>query len=185
MFCSQCGTENPDGELVCSKCGATLVKDEGKGINKPDMPMKWYKFLAFFALWAGAFINLAYGFRYLGENAFGNSFASELIFEAYPKMKGVMVVCGLATIATAALNVWTAINLIKYKKAAPKLVVLNYVAGAVVNIYYLVATASIVAPELVAESNIILTATFSVILAIVFSIINIVYFKKRKHLFEN
>lgn len=185
MFCSQCGTENPDGVLVCSNCGATLVKDEGKGINKPDMPMKWYKFLAFFALWAGAFINLAYGFRYLGENAFGNSFASELIFEAYPKMKGVMVIAGLATIAIAALNAWTAINLIKYKKAAPKFVVLNYIAGAAVNLYYVIATASIVDPILIAESNIILTATASIIIAVIFSIINIIYFKKRKHLFVN
>ena len=184
MFCSKCGAENPDGELVCSSCGATLGNGDGQGSNKTDMPMKWYKFLAFFALWAGAIINLTYGIRYMGDNAFGDPLASAFIFEMYPKMKGVMVVCGLATIAIAALNVLTAINLIKFKKNAPKLVILSYVAGAAVNIYYLIATSSNVDPEIVAESNIITTATAAVLVAIVFSFINIIYFKKRKHLFN-
>jgi len=37
MFCSECGTENPDGAKFCSKCGAELAPSAG-GAEAPAKP---------------------------------------------------------------------------------------------------------------------------------------------------
>ena len=90
-YCSSCGSQlNNENQQFCSNCGAKLCADpaineqntvtsqtpypqqqviqnpiyQAQNMNAAPS-MKWFKFLIYFALFAGAVINLAYGITYI------------------------------------------------------------------------------------------------------------------------
>lgn len=66
MFCRNCGKEMTDGAAFCVSCGAANNPVNCEANNPVNyaanqMPMKWYNFLIYFALFAGAVLNVLTG----------------------------------------------------------------------------------------------------------------------------
>ncbi len=68
MFCPYCGAEVKDGARFCVTCGnpvqsqpAQTMYAGNEGLIRPELPMKWYKFVINFSLWAGALLNIGNG----------------------------------------------------------------------------------------------------------------------------
>ena len=65
MFCMKCGAQNDDHAAFCQACGAEMQAEHPAVVNNQiqteaatEYPMKWYKFLIYFALYAGMVLNV-------------------------------------------------------------------------------------------------------------------------------
>ncbi len=151
--------------------------------------MKWYKLLTRFFIWAFALSNLAVGIN-------GIVYSVEGLITFDPMSKGedptyykiILIACVLS-ICVAFLAVISGISLLKYKKYAPSLFIgaLAFWASStalstiIFEVHFATWSGRKIPPELILPGLIILilsTAPSAVAL-----ILNIAYFKKRKHLF--
>lgn len=209
MFCPNCGNQCPDGTKFCQSCGAPLTNNQQQNTQpnygnqqnyyqQPNQqyqqpnynqyqyadpynghPMGWYKFLIYFALFAGAFFDLCYSVLYLTGNIYSTvNVDPNLVYSFYPGMKVVDIIYGVLMIAVVAFMVVTRFQLSGMKKNGPKMVIALYIINLVLAIVYAIAT-SFVTGKMAFDSSTIVQFVISIVMAIV----NKVYFDKRKDLF--
>ncbi|MBR5239177.1 MAG: hypothetical protein IKW04_01200, partial [Clostridia bacterium] len=145
-----------------------------------EQPMKWYKFLIYFSLFAAAVLNLSTGIQLLtGAHYQGDA---ELVYEVFAGLKSVDMMMGIASIAFAVFALYTRFQLSGFRKNGPAVVVAFYAFSAVLNIAYLIGLNSVIPAEVIGQLN---TSSFfsSIITSAVLVVANKVYFDKRKHLF--
>ena len=151
--------------------------------SAPDLPMKWHKFLAYFALWAGALYNLGQAGMLMNGMHYGSENNRDMVYSAYSGLKSIDMIAALGYAAAAVFAIYTAIQLIKFKQNAPKkLMILYVITTAVPIIYVLMASSSTGLPtaELMDSS-----VYYSVIGCAVGLIICKIYYDKRMHYFIN
>lgn len=148
------------------------------------VPMKWHKFLAYFAMWFSALGNLIMGIQCLTGSQYGSSVDARLVYQVFPSLKTADVLYGIILIATAVLAAYTAYSLLKLKKGAPSLLTVLYVVNAVASILYIIMVIS-ANGDYTDVSELISTAVVGVITSIVMIIINRVYYGKRMQFFVN
>jgi hypothetical protein len=144
--------------------------------------MAWHKFLVYFALWAGALMNLLLGIVCLTGSQYDYP---EIVYRIIPDLKAPDMVYGVLLILLALFGVITAVNLLKLKKGAPKLLLFLYFAAAAACLIYTIWGAGVLSAYTDEVSSIIASAIGSVIGSVVMIIINHIYYKKRSHLFVN
>ena len=178
-FCTKCGSQMSEGQTVCPACGAA----QGASGSQPDMPMKWYKFLIYFALFAGAVINGIAGILYLTGKIYdfaAGDGASALMYMFFGSLRIVDVIYGIALIGLAIIAVMTRQKLAGYSADGPKMLMTYYVLSTAVSVVYAL-LASIVTGQNFFSGSVLL----SIIVSIVMIFLNKVYFEKRAHLFNN
>lgn len=183
MFCNQCGTQVEDGIKFCPKCGAGVAAaapQEAPVAVATQLPMKWYKFVIFFALFASAVVNVVNGFKLLTGAVYGDSAA--LVYAVFGDLKGLDTIIGIGMLALAAYAIFVRFQLTGYKKAGPKLLLGLYVADVALGLVYIIGINSIL-PEMVAKNVDVSTLYVSVATSVVCIIANYIYFKKRADLF--
>ncbi len=150
-----------------------------------NLGMKWYKFLIYFSLFAGAVINVISGIPFLTGSIYDTSSGyegtSDLVYAFYPGLKTIDVMYGIVALATAVLCIVARFALAKYKKSGPALLLSVYAVGIVISIIYFIAFKAIVTDVDLDTSSIVSSMVSSVVMII----INKIYFDKRKHLFVN
>lgn len=189
-FCPQCGAELP--KVINS--GTNNMGDFGDLLNKQDnmelnaqFPMKWYKFLIYFALFFSAFISFVTGIIYITGSIYniqtGGQVTGEMVYYFYSSMKPVDVCYGLALLATAVFSIVTRMQLAKFKRTGPMCVYILYIAGVVISCMYAVGVSTAMQVDLgeVFSSNMIV----SIVTSVVMVILNYIYFSKRQALFCN
>ncbi len=198
MICPYCGAAVEDRAAYCPNCNSSLQNaasfstqepmqmqpvytQEPVTVQTPELGMGWYKFLIWFSLFAGALLNLATGIQILTGAHYDGM--ENMVWNFYDGLKEVDTIVGFASIALAVLCIVTRFSLSGYKKNGPKLLLVNYVASAAVNLFYVIAVGSIVSSYGVQLDN--SSAYASVAVSLVMVAINQSYFKKREHLFVN
>ena len=149
------------------------------------MPMKWHKFLVYFALWANAVYYVVMGFISLTGTQYGSKADAQMV--VFRDLKSADTIYGILLIIAAVIAVLTAINLLKMKAKGPALLTVLYVfaaAAGVLYVFLVVASINKVTSG-VDTSEITRNAISSVVGAVVGVIINKTYYGKRKHLFTN
>ena len=149
--------------------------------------MKWFKFLIYFMLFAGAILNVIGGIMALtgsqytveGENV------SALVYAFYPSLKTMDIIYGIGCIALGAFQIYARFALASYKAKAPKYIVIMYVATAAIVAIYSFAVMGIVPESVVPSSKLTAQAIGAIISGGVMALLNKIYFDKRKHLFVN
>ena len=146
-----------------------------------DLPMNWYKFLIWVALWINAAVNIMSGIQYIRGGA-----QTEEMLAAFPILKTVDLFYGALTVGMGVLALFTRFALANYKRNAPRLVVGLYTYGLVISLGYnalvLGMTSSAYEPvELIITG---MSVGISVIINAILIGCNYVYFKKRKRLFN-
>ncbi len=145
--------------------------------------MKWFKFLIYFALFAGAVINLAYGITYISGDIYeiqtNGQATSEMVYSLFSGLKVVDVFYGVVMILIGGFSIFTRFLLSKYRKNGPLFLYILCGIGAGLSLIYSIAVMSISGVNQVANGVV------SVIVSAVFIIFNIKYFGKRKNLFTN
>ncbi len=146
-----------------------------------ELPMRWYKFLIYVALWFSAAVNILGAIPY-----FAGTSQSEEIIAQFPILSTIDLFYGVLTLGMGVLALYTRFALAGYKKTAPRLVVGLYAYGLVISLGYnaavLAITSSAYAPvDLILTGMSVVT---SLMINVAMVICNHIYFKKRKRLFN-
>ncbi len=149
--------------------------------EKP-LGMAWYKFLIYFALIAGAILNIIYGINYITGGIYfsqtnGQVSAEDVYYYYGDGLRFVDILFGLFLIAFAVFGIVLRNRLAKFKPDAPKLVYIFYAVSAGGSLLYAILVAAITSTQIGASQ------VLSIITSIVFLILNVMYFRKREHLF--
>ncbi len=204
MQCPKCRAAMPNGAKYCTECGTKLPvqPDSVPNVPQPSIQeapayeaqpvmteappaqelqpceMKWYKFLIYFALWAGAIVNLIDSLQFFTGSILGDDV--EILYAYYPLLKVLNLAFALILVTYAVFAIYTRYRLAQFRQNGPVcLHALYLVQLAMVLIYWL-------AGSLILGEWLDLASGFSdLISSIVILCINIVYFRKRKHLFVN
>ena len=183
MICPTCGTEMEEGAKFCPKCGNPV--GENVPVNVAGATQKeglgWANFLSRFALWAGAVMNLYTAFQYLTGLLYGSKEDAEMVYAVFGgTLKAVDMICGVLLLGAVVCAVMAALAIIKFKASARPLVIAVYAIIIAVDLLYVIATSAILG-----ASTLDATIAANIVVSIVFLIVNIVYFGKRKHIFVN
>lgn len=144
-----------------------------------ELGMKWFHFVIYFQLFVSALVGLWNGFQLLTGRIYGEN--TDRVYSYFSGLKGVDTIIGICYIAIAIFALVTRFMLADFKKCGPAMYIGMQVAGLIISIAYIASVTSIVdgLTEYIASST---YGTMAV--SIVMLICNIVYFKKRKHLFD-
>ena len=212
--CNNCGNQISDGQLTCPVCGAytgagaqannqapqqNMYNQQGMYNQAPqqnmynqqdmynqtsqqpqkELGMKWFHFVIYSQLFVSALVGLWNGFQLLTGRIYGEN--TDRVYSYFSGLKGVDTIIGICYIAIAIFALVTRFMLADFKKCGPAMYIGMQVAGLIISIAYIASVTSIVdgLTEYIASST---YGTMAV--SIVMLICNIVYFKKRKHLFD-
>ena len=144
--------------------------------------MGWFKFLIYFALFAGAILNIASGVMMLSGEQYDG--VGSLVYAMFDGLEALDMGVGVAMIALAALQLVTRFRLAGFRRGADKLIVACYVGIALIEIVYIVGFLAII-PEYIVEDMDLSSSIASAGVSLVMAGINAAYFGKRKALFVN
>ena len=147
--------------------------------------MNWYKFLIYFALFAGAVVNAINAIRFFTGLVNGSSADAQWLYAFFPSWKTVDIVVGLLLLVLAAFSIFTRFRLSGYYKNGPLCLYLTYGLSALSNIVYLIGVALVISGTGISLTDLdIIPTVTSIVVSIVMVVINVVYFNKRKQLFN-
>lgn len=208
MKCTMCGYEISEG-TVCPICGYDNSGAAGSNSTKEvtaknAYPMKWYKTLLVL-LWLGIIGNVISGILSFTGSAY-QGFV-EKVYDMLPSLKPLDIFDGIFSLGMTIFMFIVWLRLKNYKKHAPTLVTLMYLINTVVSIVYLIAFYSIIAGagttiiygssyvqggylyqeylDLSKVSSFLALDIIGIIVDIVMTIANFIYFRKRSDLFIN
>lgn len=210
MFCKNCGAQLPDGAVFCTSCGTQTSQQSQQPTYQPqqptyqpqqptyayqqpayaqpvgttEKPMGWFKFMIYFALFAGALLNLVTAIQMLTGAQYGDS--KDLVYGFFPSLKTIDVIMGIVLLGLVAFIILVRFRLAGFKKDGPKLLAVMYAAVLAFNILYIILVASVLS-DFGAGIGDLLTPSVVVSLlgSAVMLIVNKIYFDKRKELFIN
>lgn len=215
MKCPKCGAPAAESDKFCRTCGAEIPRTEenevppidstiygvppGGSFGAPPFgappfggsagyftPMRWYKFLIYFALFAGAVLNTFSAFTYLAGMAYvdelGNNVTS-LQYEAYPLLQLIDIVYGILLLGVAAFGIYTRFALALYKKSGPMTLFVFYGVSAGISLLREIACAILVGN--IGDPLTIASFAITVLANVILIVLNNIYFEKRSHLFVN
>lgn len=143
--------------------------------------MGWYKFLIYFALFAGAFFNVCYAVLYMTGSIYETEQIDPLtVYSLYPGVKAVDIVYGILLLVLAAFMIVTRFQLSGLKKNGPKMVVALYGLNIAIAIIYAILI-SCTTDYMAFDASTVGQCVIPVVMAIV----NKVYFDRRKDIFVN
>lgn len=206
MYCSNCGGIVPDGQYTCPNCGA-YVGSTGQTYNapnqnmqqgyyqnnipytqqsvQPELGMKWFKFVIYFQLFLSALVNIINGFRISTGLHYGvTSRQLDYIYNHFDGLKMLDVCIGICIVVLGVLALITRFMLSGYKKCGPSMYIGLLIANIVIGFIYIAAfyfIVSSVSPDVSISGDTFITLETNLTLLV----LNIIYFKKRKHLFVN
>ena len=143
--------------------------------------MGWYKFLIYFALFAGAFFNVCYAILYMTGSIYETEQIDPLtVYSLYPGVKAVDIVYGILLLVLAVFMIVTRFQLSGLKKNGPKMIVALYGLNIAIAIIYAILI-SCTTDYMAFDAS----TVGQCILPIVMIIVNKVYFDRRKDIFVN
>ena len=153
-------------------------------MQQKPLGMKWFKFLIYFQLFMASLVSLLTGvFLFTGKIYTGASAEEvELLYMYFPNLKIFNLCMGVVYVVLCILYLVTRFMLSGYRKAGPAMLIAMYVGSLLISVLLVLITLQLV-DGVVYEINI--TTITSVVTSIVMIVCNIIYFKKRKHLFIN
>lgn len=179
MYCVKCGANIEEGSKVCQMCGQPIYEQQ-----MYQRPMKWYKFVIYFQLFAGAVMSFYEGVRYFLGLQYGDLETAALVYQRWGAMKVLDIFMGLYNLAMIAMYLVTRQKLAKFRSNAVtwylSILALQFGTGIFYNILTLIITEGIISAAYIL--GYIISYSIVIILMIYF---NRVYFKKREDLFVN
>lgn len=198
MFCKNCGAAIEEGQTSCPVCGTAVPSESERAVSvqyayppATALPMKWYKFLINFMLFFSAALNAISGVQLIIGDQYrdGNVDMSGLVYSQFGALKTVDVVYGIVLIAFALFTLYVRSRLAGYCKNGPKMLLLLYISGFAYTVLYTAAVYITLASYGVSLSivDFLLTDGVTVLTTAVADgvmiVINLEYFRNRKHLF--
>ncbi len=155
-------------------------------------PMKWFKFLIYFSLFAGALLNVSTGFRYLSGAVYDQK---DVVYEVFDKIKTYDTVMAIAIFVGAAISIYARFVLASYSSKSKYVIMIPYLYSGVVSLVYKVFMSSYM-KEVAMEAGVyeqlkqnidpvFTSGIFSIIVGVALAAVNYIYFNERSHIFVN
>ena len=150
--------------------------------------MKWHKFHAYFWLWVSALMQFA-SFSSLKSGSIWGDYKDD-IYDTFSAMKSADQAYAVISLVVAILSIVAAIGLIKYKKFGPVCFIGIYVVNILGGLYYASALSSNNILNVVDKSSLQASLavpsryTMSAFWSIILIVLNLIYFGKRKDLYD-
>ncbi len=183
MFCKKCGKFISDDKSICPYCGADpKAVQELTNVNamQDQPPMKFYKFMIYFSLFAAAVVSYIGGLTLVTGIQYGS--LADNVYAVFPGMKVIDILYGLFIFGYATYIIFVRQALAKYKVGAPKMVAIMYIMNLASTIIYNI-LGSIVTQ--ISIFSLLIENITSLIGLIIFWVVTTIYFNKREHLFIN
>lgn len=150
-------------------------------VNNTALGMKWFKFIIWVQLFLNAILNVREGI--IGLTGAQYDGMAERVYRFYENLKIYDTIYGVAVILLAAYAIWVRFKLSGFKKDGPMMYFICLGANIVIPLIY-VALAS---GEIGVSMGDVLSngSSTTIVGSIIMLVVNIVYFKNRKHLFVN
>lgn len=201
-YCEKCGTAIEEGQQFCGECGWKVgqgdetispffdeYKIDDKRTTSPTTttyPLKWFKFLIYFALFFGAFYNFVMGMNYIMGTIYftqtNGQVTAEMVYGMYgSSLKILDIVYGIVLLGTAALGIVCRFKLAKYKKEGPRFVYLLYAIALASSVIYTIGV------SIISKAPGTINASFvsGIVVQAIYLYANYKYFTKRSELFIN
>lgn len=147
-----------------------------------EQPMKWFKFLIYFALFASCVLYVYNGITALTGSHYDGM--KDLVYRYFPGLKTADTLYGILCLALAAFAIYVRFQLAAFKANSPKLLNALYICGILAAVIYVIAV-QIGTDGQIPLDDAISNITADAVVAIVMVGVNTVYFKKRQHMFVN
>ena len=201
-YCKNCGATLEEKQQFCGECGwkveqektispfqEHIAVEEGQIPVKHIVntyPLKWFKFLIYFALFFGAFYNFVMGMNYIMGTIYftqtNGQVTADMVYVTYGNtLKMLDIFYGIVLLVIAALGIVCRFKLAKYKKDGPKFVYLLYIAALLSSVIYTIGVAIITK----ASGTINLAFISGIIVQCIYLYANYKYFARRSELFIN
>lgn len=188
MFCRNCGNSLPDGTQFCPACGTPCDAASAASVNPvnpvnpvfeaPKYPMKWFKFLIYFALWFGGIANIVNGTQYLTGGQYGAY--KSAFYTLHGSLQVLDIIVGVLMIALGIFQIYTRFRLAKFCANGPKFLLASYAANGILSVaYYLL----VLPYEIYEQSSLIGSIVGSVVACVLLVSLNHKYFTNRRALF--
>ena len=173
MFCKKCGKPIGAEDKFCPHCGTPVTDDIPNDIFPPyTPPMKWYKFLIYFSLFAGAIASA------IGVVSSLVLILTELgTYLANIPLLAVEIAYAACNLIFACFALYTRNALVKYKKNAPLCLYVCYGISGLSEVVYGAYT-------YIEGSFDLLSVIVGVITIVAMIAANYIYFTKRKDMFN-
>ena len=163
MFCVKCGNEIDENDKFCKECGNSVIKEEICVENK-NLPLAWYKFYRYFRLPLSIILSIG-GFFSMFNNGLDNWNELAYIF-------------AIILILFTTLQILTVVYF-DHKVGYNLNTVLIFAESILASVNCVIG----ISTELNSIETIVYMLMLLIIINIVWSLPNIIYFKNRKYLF--
>lgn len=206
MNCQKCGSYMNDNQAFCPNCGnANANANQQPQYQQPQyqqaqyqqpqyqqpqyqppyqpnngsqLPMNWFKFLIYFALFASGVLNIISGITAMTGSQYGG--LQGLVYMYFGGLQALDIIYGICCIALGAFAIYVRMRLAGYYKNGPQMLNVLYIAAVALSLIYVIGVSIVVGGDVPLNfASTIVSAGVSVAMVVA----NTVYFKKRAHLF--
>lgn len=145
-------------------------------------PMKWYKFLIYFALFASCVGGVISGILFMAGKAYGEE--SELFYLFFSQMRTIDLLSGVVMVVMGVLAIFVRQKLVQFRKDAPSYFLIFLSINTAHSAVRLILTAAL-AGDVFFSSSLAASYVLGLALSVLMIALNNTYFKKRASLFVN
>lgn len=151
-------------------------------MNENTMPLKWHNFLIYFSLWVGAILTLGYSAAFFTGSVYGE--VGRRFYLVFPVMQWVDIAYGLVLVGISAFQFYTRFQLAAFRRGAPQKLLILFALSPIIQWPYMIVLSIVTGVSL---SHIQSLSRFISELAgaVLFVVLNKIYYDKRKDLFVN
>ena len=173
MRCPYGGAEIHSESILCPACHVSV---------EDGLPMRWYRFLITVGLWLAGVGTVLLGFAAMfGMPYLIQGYAPGVIYDSFPPLVVMDCVYGIALAVFGAMFIVARFRLAALRRSGPILLCVVYALVILISVLYSAASGRVVAGD--AAPLIGMPELCSLLGMLIGVTMNVIYFRKRKHLF--
>ncbi len=199
MFCKNCGNFVGESDRFCETCGAEITQNTNEPVSQTSgqpvdqvslqpaqkpLGMKWYKFVVNVQLFLSMIVSVGNGGRYLNDTMNGTKEEWNIIYTVFPRLRILNIVFGVIQILYVGFLAVIRYRMVKFKKNAPILYIISFLIQIVLEWIWIAVLIASTSTLNVDYSSQIYGTILTDILWVIYIVLNIIYFKKRKFAFS-
>lgn len=195
MFCKNCGNIIGDTNKFCEYCGAETASNTGNSAlqvvdqssnqavqqkNQKPLGMKWYKFVVNIQLFLSMLVCVYNALGYFNRS----NEEWELLYTSFPKLKVLNISFGIIQLLYIGFIAVIRYRMVKFKKNAPTLYITNFWIQIFLDFAWNMIAVAITSNGPYYYGSAIAEVAIRNVFFIIYILLNVVYFRKRKFMFD-